>query len=244
MVVILAIDALEYDKVIEFNCKNLKQEFYGKTDISEFSEPRTMVLWSSFITGANKEREVLKDGNKEMWNKRWNINETFFYFYNNPVILDLPGFSYELDSHERSRKLLKQFFEAKERDEKERIRKKYNHDALGHHKKIKGNFLRALNGAFDGDCNILLGYFSAIDAIGHLNFGNKAMMKILYDEMDDIAGEIRKKSDTKLIVLSDHGMKVIGIFGEHSNYGFWSTNFKDIGTPKITDFYELLVRSK
>ncbi|MBD3247555.1 hypothetical protein GF378_02960, partial [Candidatus Pacearchaeota archaeon] len=51
MIVILAIDALEYDKVEEFNCKNLKQEYYGKTDISEFSQPRTMVLWSSFMTG-------------------------------------------------------------------------------------------------------------------------------------------------------------------------------------------------
>ena len=43
-----------------------------------------------------------------------------------------------------------------------------------------------------------------------------------------------------LIVLSDHGMEAIGNFGDHSNYGFWSTNFKDLGTPKITEFFKLI----
>ena len=87
----------------EFDCKNLKQEYYGKTDISEFSQPRTMVLWGSFVTGKNKERAVLEDGNKEMWNKKWDIGETFFSYFNNPVVLDLPGFSYDLKVHEKSR---------------------------------------------------------------------------------------------------------------------------------------------
>ena len=42
------------------------------------------------------------------------------------------------------------------------------------------------------------------------------------------------------IILSDHGMKEIGYFGDHSDYGFWSTNFKDLGTPKITYFSKLM----
>ena len=68
MIAILAIDALEYDLVEKFQCRNLMQKFYGKTDISEFSEPRTMVLWSSFMTGRNMEQEILAMGDKEMWN--------------------------------------------------------------------------------------------------------------------------------------------------------------------------------
>lgn len=240
MIVVLAVDGLEYDKVEEFGCKNLKQEYYGKTDISEFSEPRTMVLWSSFITGMNKENEVLEDGKKEMWNKKWNINETFFSVFNDPVVLDLPGFSYDVEAHEKSRKLLKQFFETKDADIKEEIRKEYNQDAFEQHKKIKGQFFRALNKEHD----FVLGYFSAVDAIGHLNFGNKILMKMLYDEMEEIAGEIRKVPNVKLLILSDHGMKALGFFGEHSVCGFWSTNFKDLGAPKITDFYDLLVELK
>ena len=78
MIIVLAVDALEFNKVEEFNCRNLKQEYFGKTNISEFSQPRTMVLWSSFMTGQNKEKDVLSNGNKEMWNKKWDIKETLF----------------------------------------------------------------------------------------------------------------------------------------------------------------------
>ncbi len=88
--------------------------------------------------------------------------------------------------------------------------------------------------------DFVLGYFSVIDVIGHLNFGDTDLMRKLYKEMDELAGELRKK-DCKLIILSDHGMKALGMFGDHGEYGFWSTNFKDLGKPKITDFRELIM---
>jgi GTP-binding protein EngB required for normal cell division len=241
MITVLAIDALEYNKVEEFNCENLKQDCYGKTDISEFSQPRTMVLWSSFMTGLNKENEVLKDGNKEMWNKKWDIDKTFFFNFKNPIIIDLPGFSYNLKVHENSRKLLKAFFETEDKDKKEETRKKYNKDALDHHKKIKEQFFKALN----QDHDFILGYFSVIDIIGHLNFGNNLMMKMLYKEMDEIATKVKKIPNVKLLILSDHGMKAIGMFGDHSNYGFWSLNQdKNLKKPKITDFAEIIKKLK
>ncbi|UCD03738.1 MAG: alkaline phosphatase family protein [Candidatus Woesearchaeota archaeon] len=237
MIVIFAIDALEYNLVEEFNCKNLKQKYYGKTDISEFSQPRTMVLWSSFMTGKNKEDDVLEDGNKEMWNKKWDIKETFFSFFENPVVLDLPGFSYDLGFHGKSRILLKNFFETKNLEKKENLKKEYNKDAFDHHRKIKDKFFKALG----EDRDFVLGYFSVADVIGHLNFGNKVIMKMIYIELDEMAEKIKKNKRVKsLIILSDHGMKAIGRFGDHSEYGFWSTNFKDLKTPKITEFYELI----
>ena len=110
MIIILAIDALEFELVEEFNCNNLKQKFYGRTDISDFSEPRTMVLWSSFLTGKNKEKEVLKEG-KEMWHVRWKDEETFLKSFEKFTVLDLPGYSYDKDVHDESRRLLKKFFE-------------------------------------------------------------------------------------------------------------------------------------
>jgi len=235
MIIVLAIDALEYDLVEEFNCKNLKQDFYGKTNISEFSQPRTMVLWSSFMTGENKEKEVLSEGNKEMWNKKWDLKETFFSHFKNPIILDLPGFNYDLEVHEKSRKDLKSFFETELQEDKEKIRKIYNQDAFGHHRKIKEAFLTALNENHD----FVLGYFSVADVIGHLNFGNKLMMKMIYKDLDDLAAKTKQKENNTLIVLSDHGMKSIGQFGDHSHYGFWSAN-KDLNNPKITDFYNFI----
>lgn len=230
--IVFAIDALEYTKVIEFQCKNLMQDFYGKTDISEFSDARTMVLWSSFMTGKNKEADVLIDGDKEMWSKKWDIEETFFKQFKSPVVLDLPGYSYDLDAHEKSRGLLKDYFTTEDEDRKPDILKEYNTDAFEHNKKVKAEFYKAL----DEDHDLILGYFSVIDVIGHLNFGKKVMMKILYKDMDDIYLDIKKKHpDAKILVLSDHGMEAVGMFGDHSSYGFWSTNWKDLGTPKITD---------
>lgn len=231
--ILLAIDALEYSLVEEFDCSNLKQKFYGKTDIKEFSEPRTMVLWSSFITGKNMEKEILAKGDKEMWNTRLDMKDTFFREFKNPKIIDLPGFNYIIEQHEQERILLKKYFDAKTEEEKTQVKKSYNNIAFEHHRKIKQEFSDALKGNYD----FVLGYFSVADVIGHLNFGNRTMMRMVYKDLDEIAGNI----EDRFMVLSDHGMEKLGIFGDHSNYGFWSTDFNDLGNPKITDFAEIII---
>ncbi|GAH61071.1 unnamed protein product, partial [marine sediment metagenome] len=113
--------------------------------------------------------------------------------------------------------------------------KKYNQLAFKHHQKIKKEFLDSLGKNYD----LLLGYFGIFDLIGHLNFGNQLMIKMIYQELDEIGVEIEKKAD-KIIVLSDHGMTSKGMFGDHADYGFWSTNFKDLNNPKIIDFAKII----
>jgi len=232
MIVVLAIDALEYDLVEKFQCRHLMQIHYGKTDISEFSEPRTMVLWSSFMTGKNMENEILAIGDKEMWNSRIETGRTFFSGFKNPAIIDLPGYNYDLRQHEAERTLLRKFFDAQGNPEKETIRESYNRLAFDYHKKIKKEFSSALEGPHD----MVLGYFSIVDVIGHLNFGNAFLMKMIYRDLDELAGMINHP----LLVLSDHGMKPVGIFGDHSEYGFWSSGSTDLGLPKITDFPKIV----
>jgi hypothetical protein len=232
MIVVLAIDALEYDMVEKFCCRHLMQRFYGKTDISEFSEPRTMVLWSSFLTGKNMENEILAMGDKEMWNTRIEIERTFFSGFKNPAIIDLPGYNYDLCQHEKERMLLRKFFDAQVNSEKEEIRESYNQLVFDHHKKVKKEFSMALAGHHD----VVLCYFSVADVIGHLNFGNPFLMKMIYRDLDEIAGII----EHPMIVISDHGMKPVGIFGDHSDYGFWSSGSSDLGLPKITDFPKIV----
>jgi hypothetical protein len=240
MIVVYAVDALEYTLVEEFNNQNLKQLQYGKTDISEFSEPRTIVLWSSFMTGENKEQEVLAKGDKEMWNTRWPIEETFFTEFKKPLIIDLPGFNYNLKVHDRSRQLLKKHFESEDKAKKEDVRKEYNNDAFNHHRQLKEEFLTAL----EGDSDLILGYFSIADVIGHLNFGNKTLMRMIYKDLDELAGKAREKAD-HLLVISDHGMKALGGFGDHSEYGFFSTSWESkLKNPKITDFRDLIEKIK
>lgn len=240
MIIVLAVDALEYCLIEEFGNNNLKQASYGKTDISEFTQPRTMVLWSSFMTGTNKEEEVLSRGDKKMWDIHWPLEDTFFSEFKNPKIIDLPGFSYDKKVHDESRNLLKKFFDAKNEAEKEKIRRKYNEDAFNHHRKIKSELESSLAGGHD----FLLCYFSVADVISHLNFGNKTMIKLIYKDLDEIAEKAVQKADYTLIV-SDHGMKAIGVFGDHSDYGYWSTSWNEkLGKPKITDFKNLLTKLK
>lgn len=233
MIVVLAIDALEYDLVEKFKCRNLMQKFYGKTDISEFSEPRTIVLWSSFMTGINMEQEILALGDNGMWNVRIEPKRTLFPKFENPVIIDLPGYNYETRYHEEERNLLKKFFDVQHGSEKESVRESYNRLAFEHHRKIKNDFIKAISGSHD----LVLGYFSIADVIGHLNFGNAFLMKMIYRDLDEIAGGI----DSPFLVLSDHGMKPVGFFGDHSSYGFWSSDEYDLGEPKITDFKTIIL---
>jgi hypothetical protein len=236
MKVVFAIDALEFDLVERFRCRHLLQNYYGKTDISEFSEPRTMVLWSSFMTGKNLEAEILAKGDKEMWNTHIDRSRTFLSYFTNPSVIDLPGYSYNLAEHERERSMLKQYFDAQTPEKKMEVQKVYNDRAFEFHRNTKTKFLEALRLDYD----FVLGYFSIADVIGHLNFGNTALMKMIYRELDEIAGMI----PARYIVLSDHGMEPIGMFGDHSRYGFWSSPDKDLGTPKITDFFKLLISGK
>lgn len=236
MNVILAIDALEYEKVLEYGSQNLMQKSYGKTDISQFSEPRTMVLWSSFITGENKEKEVLGEGNQEMWHKRYPKEETFFSAFKEPLVLDLPGYNYDKSVHDKSRELLKKYFETEDEEVKKVTLKQYNADAFEHHRKIKEEFIDGLSGSHD----LVLGYFSAADVIGHLSFGDNTLMRMIYRDLDDLAKEMAEKAD-KLLIISDHGMSPVGRFGDHSNYGYWSLNYEaGIKEPKITDFRKLI----
>jgi len=51
-ILILGIDALEYDLVEKWDLKHLKQKEYGKTIVPiTGAEPATLIVWTSFITG-------------------------------------------------------------------------------------------------------------------------------------------------------------------------------------------------
>ena len=56
-VIILGIDAIEYDLIEKWNLKNLKQKEYGKTilPLSSGQEPATEIIWPCFITGKEPE---------------------------------------------------------------------------------------------------------------------------------------------------------------------------------------------
>lgn len=226
MIVILGLDGLEYEYVKEFNCKHLMQASFGKTDISMFSEPRTVVIWSSFLTGKNTEKEALKD----LWNFKVKPEETFFAAFNSWKAIDVPGFTYVKERHAKEREAMKKFFDGKISVEE------FDRIAFENHRLEKEEFFSALEEGYE----IVMGYFALADVIGHLSFGLKIKMKIIYKELEEIAKKTKKFAE-KILIISDHGMRAVGRFGDHSNYGFWSFSEElKLKNPKITDFCEMI----
>ena len=84
--IILALDALEIKLVERYNCKNLMQLEHGQTDISQFKLPRTVVLWASFLTGKNMEKEIPI---KTQWEFKLSPKQTFLKFFKTYKAIDL-----------------------------------------------------------------------------------------------------------------------------------------------------------
>lgn len=228
--IILALDALDLNLVQKFECKNLMQKEYGQTDISDFNLERTIVLWASFLTGKHMEEEIPI---KTQWKFKLDPKETFLKFFNPYKAVDVPAFSFKQQSHTEERKFLKKYF-----DDKGTI-EEYDAIVWKYHEENKKEFFNSI-GKFD----LIMGYFNLADAIGHLSFGIPQKMRDVYYELEKLAKEV-KNSDHFILVISDHGMKAVGRYGDHTKNGFYSANRKlALNLPKITDFYNLVRHAK
>jgi len=223
--IILALDALDLDLVKKFESKTLMQNEYGQTDISDFNLERTVVLWASFLTGRNMEARIPL---KTQWEFKLPTEETFLHFSKTFKAIDFPAFSFK-QNHAEERKFLKNYF-----DEKSAI-EEYETAVWKIHEENKTEFLASI-----GNYNLVMGYFNLADAIGHLSFGVVNKMKDVYNTLEELAKET-KNSDDFTLVISDHGMKAIGRYGDHTKNGFYSAN-RELGLnlPKITDFYNTI----
>ena len=225
--IILALDALDLNMVKKYDCRNLMQLEYGQTDISEFELARTVVLWASFLTGKNMEAKIPV---KTQWEFKLGMKETFFQFFKSYEAVDVPAFSLKEKNHAEERRLLKAYF-----DEQATV-EEYDAVVWENHEENKDDFFSSL-GQFD----IVMGYFDLADAIGHLSFGIPEKMEKVYAELDKLAGQVASASDDFILVISDHGMKAVGRYGDHSRNGFYSANRKlGLHLPRIMDFYGMI----
>ena len=226
--IILALDALDLNQVQKFNCRNLMQKEHGQTDLSDFDQLRTVVLWASFLTGKNMEKEIPIE---TQWEFKVSPEQAFLKFFKTYETIDVPAFSLKQQNHAEERRLLKDYFEDKATVEE------YDTVIWRNHEQNKKDFLKAV-----GKSDLVMGYFDLADAIGHLSFGITEKMAEVYLELDKMAEEI-KNSDNFIIVISDHGMETVGRYGDHSRNGFYSLNQKlELNLPKITGFYSQIRR--
>jgi len=226
--IILALDALDLTQIKRFNCHQLLQNEYGQTNLAGFKQERTVVLWASFLTGKNLEAEIPLE---TQWTYCVHPEQTFLPYFSTYKTIDVPAFSFNQEAHAEERRLLKGVF-----DETATI-EAYDAVVWRNHEENKEAFFKAV-GHFD----LVMGYFNLADAIGHLSFGINDKIAAVYANLDHIA-EAVKDSDDTILVISDHGMKAIGRYGDHSRNGFYSFN-QDVGLhlPKITSFHTLLRR--
>jgi hypothetical protein len=231
---ILGIDALDKGMVEKFKCKNLMQHNCGQTTISEFSLPKTVVLWSSFLTGKNMETEIKED----LWEFTLPKERTFFNFFKSFKAIDVPAFTMKQEEHALERKYLAGFFK------NENTVDDFDEVVWRNHEKVKDELFSTVESP---KLDIVMAYFSLVDAVGHLSFGMEEKMKDVYCEVDNIAADVSKKCNCPILIVSDHGMQRIGSgrYGDHTMNGFWSSNKKlglNLNMPKITDFYKIISR--
>jgi hypothetical protein len=224
--IILGLDALDLGMVEKFNCKNLMQIEYGQTELSDFPLKRTVALWASFLAGKNLDAQIPV---KTQWEFRLSASDTFLKFFNNYLAIDVPGYSHKA-SHTKERELLKAFFEQGTPVEE------FDAFVWKLHEENKKEFFASID-----KYELLMGYFNLADSIGHLSFGILEKMKAVYEELEGLAKEVRNSSSDFILIISDHGMKALGKYGDHSDNGFFSVNRKlGLVLPKITDFYNLI----
>lgn len=237
--IILAFDGLEYGLVHEYGCPNLVQDSYGTTDISDFEEPRSVVLWSSFIAGENLEDVITMLDDDQMWKYTVKPENTFFSGMGHKIT-DLPGYNYSYRDHKTERDCMDEFFDAPTELGRRQVRHKYISHILAN-QRTKRQHLQSI--IEERTHEIVLTYFSFTDTIPHLNMGSEGLMEYIYMEADDIVRWTREHTEEPVLVLSDHGMKQVGDFGDHSDHGFWSINRDvDWDEPKLHRLGEKFIK--
>ena len=227
--IILALDALDLNSVLRYKCKYLKQTEHGLIDVSDFKLLRTVALWASFLSGKNREEEIPLD-KVTQWRFKLEPEQTFLLFFETYKAIDVPAFSLKQRNHSRERSFMRKCFD------NEASVEDFDSVVWRNHEENKKDFFKAL-----GEHDLVMGYFDLADAIGHLSFGVSKKMREVYFELEKIAKEVKSSFDDFILIASDHGMRPVGRYGEHSGNGFYSVNHKTrIGLLKITDFYELI----
>ena len=233
--IILALDALDKNMVERFDCKNIMQLEYGKTDITEFKLERTVVLWASFLTGKNMEKEIPVKG---QWKFKLNEEQTFFNFFNSFKTIDVPAFSLKEEKHKIEHEHLAGYFKNTNNIED------YDSIVWENYEENKKELFEILE---KNTNDIVMGYFDLADAIGHLSFSDTEKMRKIYNELEEMVKKVKHLANDNetVLIISDHGMKAVGRFGDHSKYGFYSCNKKlNLKKPKITNFFNVIKTMK
>jgi len=269
-VCIIGLDGLEYTLVEKFQLENLLQKEYGKIDLSEFDKKLTPPIWASFITGLPPSKHgvhfetrwnnillnrfekffrtfhfshiplrrlfvALKFENKPYWFWLPEHIETIFDVVKPSIALKIPSYNYFYDLYKEYSVL--NVYAGKEPQIKA---EKRFWDLFT---KEKDDCLKHLD---TRNWKLFMAQFHITDSIGHMYAGNLSKMYECYVQMNDFVNEVKQLlvGNTLVLIVSDHGMRPLesGVFGDHSDYGFYSSNFiLNLRNPNITSFKRVIL---
>ena len=105
--------------------------------------------------------------------------------------------------------------------------------------------------ALDKDYDIIFWYTPFLDELEHFFITKKLRLLNVYMELNTMVKKISNSvdEDDVIYIISDHGMEVvknrknIGIMGDHSDHGFFSSNTGEIIT-RPQDFFDLVIKHR
>ena len=257
-VLVIGIDALEYNLVEEWNLGHIKQEEHGKVKVpilSSVGVPMTPQVWASFLTGEIKDKKfeyispfmrLLVKAN-EYFKPRLGFYTFFSKFLSHSTRFPKLKEKTFLD-HVYSEYYNVPYYDFSERycneivstgldfrggklgyrEMKEFLRGMFNKDREESIKRIK-----------KVKADLFFCYFFSLDYLQHHFYKDKELIRKSYEEFDTLLRELKKIGKPEFcLVVSDHGARD----GNHTGYGFYSINKKlDLKMPHITDFYDLIM---
>lgn len=228
-VFILGLDGLEYDIIDKGKFPHLKQDEYGKTDLSDFESLSTPILWSSFITGSSpKEHGVpaelappfyarfvgwLNDLSRKLgltgdW--KWKIVEAIGLkekIGHSKEDFGSKGAETIFDKIEKSIPLWIPAYNPFLKKTELSVPKVLEEPELRpeYENVVWKNFQRKRGKMFramkEDDWNLMMAYFDFTDRLGHVYGGNRFKMLETYAIADKLAEEVLKRLDSDEVFL-------------------------------------------
>jgi hypothetical protein len=148
--------------------------------------------------------------------------------------VSIPGHSGFPEYHDEQRKLARLYLKG---DLK--AGERYKKITWKTYRKRKEKLFRALEKKKDYD--LFFFYTNLLDALGHLFQTDRILILKAYMEIHSLVKMIKSKLDSEdiLYLVSDHGMTPLRFGGDHSNYGFFSSNTGEL-IRKPQELYTLL----
>lgn len=256
-IVILGLDALEYNLVEKWNLNGLRQGEYGKIKVpinKDIGHPISPEVWGSFLTGKHiTGMEFERSGVREtIWktlaflhkhtglsfglarrvrgaSRFPELNQKTFLDLTNSLEINAPYYSFDHASMEIMHR-----FTIRTRSA-EQIRK----ELYSLFKKRKKQFITAVRKQLQ-NVDLIFGYTHVLDDIQHFFYSRPDQIEKFYRKLDEFVSFIKTllPYSTLFVIVSDHGFSLKE--GTHSDYAFYSSNKPISPKPSsITDFFTI-----